>query len=66
MSDLQKAIDWWDNEGSFHHGVGHIVEMVEAARLVANPNISAARHALAENKSLPEIVAAALTPGEDE
>ena len=36
MTKLQTALVWWDTEGSFHHGVGPIVEMVEAARLVAN------------------------------
>ena len=36
LLDLQTALVWWDTEGSFHHGVGPIVEMVEAARLVAN------------------------------
>ena len=36
VEKLQTALVWWDTEGSFHHGVGPIVEMVEAARLVAN------------------------------
>ena len=39
LLDLQTALVWWDTEGSFHHGVGPIVEMVEAARLVANPDV---------------------------
>ena len=39
VEKLQTALVWWDTEGSFHHGVGPIVEMVEAARLVANPDV---------------------------
>ena len=36
VEELQTALVWWDTEGSFHHGVGPIVEMVEAARLYQN------------------------------